>query len=232
MPNSGFNTEGVNLKLDQQLGKDNRITMQFEHFNTEGGSPLYNFNNGNYNVYNSSHKRLNNNVNLRYDWDESTDNSGYIQVYRNYQKANFYSDDIWQVANFNEKTTGIDMQQNFVTGITNQITAGLQYYKNEVENTAMYGGQRDVNNKAVFVEDRWQFADSWQLNTGLRLDHHSKYGSELTPHIAVNKNSMMLAMPIFPGVKFLMHLLLMSYILLIDQWGLVIQIFHRRRGRF
>lgn len=24
MPNSGFNTDGVNLKLDQQIGKDNR----------------------------------------------------------------------------------------------------------------------------------------------------------------------------------------------------------------
>lgn len=187
MPNSGFNTEGFNLKLDQQVGRDNRVTMQFEHLNTEGGSPLYNFKDGNYNVYNSSHKRLNNNVNLRYDWNESVENSGYIQVYRNYQKANFYSEDIYQVADFNEKTMGIDLQQNFVTSKTNQITAGLQYYKTEVENTSLYEGKRDINNKAVFMEDRWQFAESWQLNTGLRLDHHSKYGSEVTPHIAVNK---------------------------------------------
>ena len=89
MPNSGFNTDGVNLKLDQQIGKDNRITMQFEHLNTEGGSPLYNFKDGNYNVYNSAHKRVNNNVNLRYDWNESADNNGYIQLYRNYQKQIF-----------------------------------------------------------------------------------------------------------------------------------------------
>lgn len=187
MPNSGFNTEGVNLKLDQQLGKDNRITMQFEHLNTEGGSPFTGYP---YNSYLTKHSRLNNNINLRYDWNENRKNDGYIQVYRNYQHAQMHGDNDpynTYLSNFNEKTTGIDMQQNFVTGITNQITAGLQYYKNEVENTAMYGGQRAVNNKAVFVEDRWQFADSWQLNTGLRLDHHSKYGSELTPHIAVNK---------------------------------------------
>lgn len=187
MPNSGFNTEGVNLKLDQQLGKDNRITMQFEHLNTEGGSPFTGYP---YNSYLTKHSRLNNNINLRYDWNENRKNDGYIQVYRNYQHAQMHGDNDpynTYLSNFNEKTTGIDMQQNFVTGITNQITAGLQYYKNEVENNAMYGGQRDVNNKAVFVEDRWQFADSWQLNTGLRLDHHSKYGSELTPHIAVNK---------------------------------------------
>lgn len=187
MPNSGFNTEGVNIKLDQQIGKDNRITMQFEHLNTEGGAPLYNFKDGNYNVYNSSHKRVNNNVKLRYDWNESVDNNGYIRLYRNYQKANFYSDDPYQVADFNEKTIGIDVQQNFITAKSNQITMGLQYYKTEVENTDMYDGKRDINNKAVFIEDRWQFADSWQLNTGLRFDHHSKYGGELTPHIAINK---------------------------------------------
>ena len=187
MPNSGFNTEGFNLKLDQQVGRDNRVTMQFEHLNTEGGSPLYNFKEGNYNVYNSSHKRVNNNVNLRYDWNESADNNGYIQLYRDYQKANFYSDDPYQVADFNEKTIGVDVQQNFTTAKSNQITTGLQYYKTEVENKDMYDGKRDINNKAVFIEDRWQFADSWQLNTGLRFDHHSKYGGELTPHIAVNK---------------------------------------------
>lgn len=155
MPNSGFNTDGVNLKLDQQIGKDNRITMQFEHLNTEGGSPLYNFKDGNYNVYNSAHKRVNNNVNLRYDWNESADNNGYIQLYRNYQKANFYSEDPYQVADFNEKTIGVDVQQNFTTAKSNQITMGLQYYKTEVENKDMYDGKRDINNKAVFIEDRW-----------------------------------------------------------------------------
>ncbi len=40
MPNSGFNTEGFNLKLDQQVGRDNRVTMQFEHLNAEGGCRL------------------------------------------------------------------------------------------------------------------------------------------------------------------------------------------------
>ena len=108
---------------------------------------------------------------------------------------------------------------------------GLQYYKTEVENKDMYDGKRDINNKAVFIEDRWQFADSWQLNTGLRFDHHSKYGGELTPHIAVNKKLTKIVMLIFSGAEFLMHLLLMSYILSMRQWVLGIQILHQRRDR-
>lgn len=183
MPNSGFNTESVNLKLDQKIGLDNRVTMQFEHLNTEGGSP-YGYSGV---VFEDRHKRLNNNISLRYDWNESAKNSGYVQLYSNYQSAKFLSPNIYNQSDFNEKTNGLDIQQNFVTDKNNQITAGLQYYKTTAENISMYDGSRDINNKAIFVEDRWKFAESWQLNTGLRMDKHSKYGNEFTPHIAINK---------------------------------------------
>lgn len=183
MPNSGFNTEGVNLKLDQQLGKDNRITMQFEHLNTEGGSPF-----GYYGIANTDkHKRLNNNISMRYDWEESTDNSGYMQIYRNHHHAQFLSDDIVNRSDFTESTLGLDIQQNFKLNKSNALTAGLSYYRTKVNNDVMFDGEKEIINKAIFVEDRWQFAENWNLNTGLRLDNHNEYGSELTPRIALNK---------------------------------------------
>ena len=37
------------------------------------------------------------------------------------------------------------------------------------------------------MEDRWGFAPSWQLNSGLRYDKHSTAGGKFTPHFAVNK---------------------------------------------
>lgn len=67
------------------------------------------------------------------------------------------------------------------------MTAGLEYYKTTVDNNALYTGKRDINNKAIFAENRWEFAPTWQLNAGLRYDHHSKYGSEVTPKVALNK---------------------------------------------
>lgn len=183
MPNSGFNTEGFNLKLDQQVGRDNRVTMQFEHLNAEGGSPFR------YNRLGASdrHKRLNNNVNLRYDWNESADNSGYVQVYNNYQHAQFSSDVAANQSDFTDSTAGLELQQNFKLSKNNELTAGLEYYKTKVSNDVMFEGEKEITNKAAFVEDRWQFAETWQLNTGLRLDHHNEYGSEITPHVALNK---------------------------------------------
>ena len=37
------------------------------------------------------------------------------------------------------------------------------------------------------LEERWKITDTWQLNTGLRYDEHSRYGEELTPKLALNK---------------------------------------------
>lgn len=183
MTNSGFNTEGFNLKLDQQVGRDNRVTMQFEHLNTEGGSPFgyYNF------VNNDRHKRLNNNISIRYDWNESADNSGYVQVYKNHHHAQFLSPTVANQSDFTDSTAGLEVQQNFKLSKNNELTAGLEYYKTKVSNAVMFEGEKEITNKAAFVEDRWQFAETWQLNTGLRLDHHNEYGSEITPHVAVNK---------------------------------------------
>ncbi len=124
---------------------------------------------------------------MRYDWNESSDEKGYVQVYKNYQHAHFRSPSVSNQSNFTDSTVGFEAQQNFKFSETDELTVGMEYYKTTVDNTALYTGERDINNKAIFAENRWEFAPSWQLNTGLRYDHHSKYGSEVTPKVALNK---------------------------------------------
>lgn len=183
LKNSGYDDTGVIVKLDQKVGEDNRIGVNFEHINADGGSPFGYSGFGN----TDSHKRISNNVALRYDWNESSDERGYVQVYKNYQHAHFRSPVASRQSNFTDSTIGIEAQQNFKFSDTDEMTAGLEYYKTTVDNTSLYTGERDINNKAIFAENRWEFAPSWQLNTGLRYDHHSKYGSEVTPKVALNK---------------------------------------------
>ena len=183
MKNSGYNTEGVNIKLDQIVGDDNRLTFSFEHINAEGGSPygLWGMN------YTNKFDRLSNNVSMRYDWNESADNAGYAQVYKNYQHARFLSNNPSFLADFTDETVGFDAQQNIKIDDKNELTTGIEYYKTSVENAFAYKGEKSINNKAVFAEHRWKFDDSWQLNTGLRYDKHNMYGSEFTPKAALNK---------------------------------------------
>ena len=183
LKNSGYDDTGVIVKLDQKVGEDNRIGVNFEHINAEGGSPF------GYSKWGTtdSHKRISNNVALRYDWNESSDEKGYVQVYKNYQHAHFRSPSVFNQSNFTDSTVGFEAQQNFKFSETDAFTAGLEYYKTTVDNNALYTGKRDINNKAIFAENRWEFAPTWQLNTGLRYDHHSRYGSEVTPKVALNK---------------------------------------------
>ena len=183
LKNSGYDDTGVIVKLDQKVGEDNRIGVNFEHINADGGSPFGFSGFGT----TDSHKRISNNVALRYDWNESSDEKGYVQVYKNYQHAHFRSPVASRQSNFTDSTIGIEAQQNFKFSDTDELTAGLEYYKTTVDNNALYTGKRDINNKAIFAENRWEFAPTWQLNAGLRYDHHSKYGSEFTPKVAVNK---------------------------------------------
>lgn len=183
LKNSGYDDTGVIVKLDQKVGDDNRIGINFEHINAEGGSP---FNSSGFGTT-DSHKRISNNVDLRYDWNENSDDKGYVQVYKNYQHAHFRSPVASRQSNFTDSTIGLEAQQNFKFSDTDELTVGLEYYKTTVDNISLYTGERDINNKAIFAENRWEFAPSWQLNTGLRYDHHSKYGSEVTPKVALNK---------------------------------------------
>lgn len=47
LKNSGYDDTGVIVKLDQKVGEDNRIGVNFEHINAEGGSPVRLFQMGN-----------------------------------------------------------------------------------------------------------------------------------------------------------------------------------------
>ena len=186
MKNSGYNTEGVNLKLDQTIGEDDRITFAFEHNNSEGGVPfetMYGF------VDTDRFKRISNNVSLRYDWNENLDNSGFIQAYRNHQHAKFTTTSslVYKNSDFTDETTGFVAQQNLKLNENNELTFGAEYYKTEVENKDYIDGKNSVNNKAIYLEERWNITDSWQLNSGLRFDDHNRYGSEFTPKVALNK---------------------------------------------
>ena len=181
--NSGYDTTNTTLKIDKELGNNDRITLQAEHMLAEGGSP---FGNSVF-VSTDSHQRLNNNIALRYDWNEHKDNSGFAQVYKNYQHAYFYSNIDENKSDFNEDKYGIELQQNWKLDKNHNLTGGLDYYNTKVDNETLYGDAKSVNNKAIYLEDRWKIADSWQLNSGVRYDNHSNYGSEVTPHFALNK---------------------------------------------
>ena len=184
LANSGYDNTSANIKIDKEIGEGNRLTLQAEHVLTDGGAPFIN----SIQRYTDTYQRLNNDVSVRYDWNEGKENSGFAQLYKNYHHAFFNSTAAWAVSNFTENKYGFEIQQNWKLDDSNSITGGFDFYDSSVDNAILYGdGEKSDNNKAVYFEERWQFAKSWQLNSGIRYDKHSRYGSEFTPHFALNK---------------------------------------------
>lgn len=172
---SNYTQDNLSLKLTHDFTAADGLTLNYDYSNMEGWNP--------YSVTYYSPSRLNkktNNVGLRYDWNRDAKNSGYLQTYRNYTSY-------FNMGGMDETDWGIEGQQNFVLSDTNTLVGGLEYRDAKAHNETSYKGKKGYNNKAVFLQDQWQFAPTWQLNTGVRYDKHSRSGNRTTGSAAINK---------------------------------------------
>ena len=181
---SNYTQDNLSLKLTQDFTPSDGLTLNYDYSNMDGWNPY------SVNSYSPSHlNKKTNNVGLRYDWNRDAKNSGYLQTYRNYTSY-------FNQGNMDETDWGIEGQQNFALSDTNTLVGGLEYRDAKAHNkgipgnlysTDKYAGKKGYNNKAIFLQDQWQFAPSWQLNTGVRYDKHSHSGNRTTGSAAINK---------------------------------------------
>ena len=181
---SDYRQDAISLKITQDFTDSDGLTFNYDYSYLDGNNPYsYPY------VSPSKLDKKTNNVGLKYDWNRNAKNSGYVQAYRNY-----YS--YYNFGKMNETDWVVDAQQNFVTSDTNTIVAGLEYRSAKAESNSDFGygassnyggGEKKYNNKAIFVQDQWKFAPTWQLNTGVRYDKHSKSGNRTTGSAAINK---------------------------------------------
>lgn len=172
---SNYTQDNLSLKLTQDFTPSDGLTLNYDYSNMDGWNP-YSVNS----FYPSHLNKKTNNVGLRYDWNRDAKNSGYLQTYRNYTSY-------FNKGSMDETDWGIEGQQNFVLSDTNTLVAGLEYRDAKAHNQTNYNGKKGYNNKAIFLQDQWQFAPSWQLNTGVRYDKHSHSGNRTTGSAAINK---------------------------------------------
>lgn len=186
---SNYTQDALSLKLTQDFTKSDGLTVNYDYSNLEGNllAGLYDYS---YqpNADQRHTTKKTNNVGIKYDWNRDSRNSGYLQAYRNYLNYSNFGAPLYSSndGEMNERDWGIEGQQNFALSDTNTLVAGLEYRNAKVTHKGLYNSG-SYNNKAVFLQDQWKFAPTWQLNTGVRYDDHSKAGSRTTGSVAVNK---------------------------------------------
>jgi vitamin B12 transporter len=174
-PNN-YDQEKLSLKIDQELTADTALGLTYDYAKLDGNAAS-----DAVHTYgaNPVDKHINN-VGLKYDWGVTRENKGYARIYRDY-----YGYD--NQGEISESTIGLDVQQQVKTSDKNKVVFGTSLYKANAYNEIAFSEGESINNKALFVQDEWQFAPSWQLNAGLRYDNHSEAGSKTTASIAMNK---------------------------------------------
>ena len=177
--NSSFENEKISLKVAQELTADSSLEIGYDHGKMEGTSFTY--------VTNTPENatttdKTTDNFYAKYDWTINDQDAGYLQVYHNELDYKAFT---IPNSHYNEKTVGIDAQQTITTSDTNKLVIGSSWRKSDVDNKGMY--DESVDNLAIFVNDQWEFAPTWTLNAGARLDHHSIFGNETTMSAGLNK---------------------------------------------
>lgn len=179
---SDFDSEKISLKLEQELNNDINLEIGYDYSKYEGHNTGY-ISNSNFN-YNDKKTE---NIFAKLNWNDTKNNQGYLQFYHNeldYYTYNYtYS---YVEGDTKEKTNGVDLQQSFIISDKNKLVGGFSWRDSKVDNPcASYN--ESIDSLAFFINDTWDFASTWSLNTGIRYDDYSQSGNETTFSAGLNK---------------------------------------------
>ncbi len=175
---STFENEKVSVKLSQELSDSTNLEIGYDFSKYEGirstsaasnYAPSASFSNKKTNVFYA-----------KYDWLLNGKDQGYLHLYRN-------TLDYYNSGDMEETDTGFEVQQAVTTAENNKLVVGASYRKGKAFNATSYAHEQSINNKAVFLNDQWEFAPTWTLDAGVRYDKHSTAGSKTTWSAGLNK---------------------------------------------
>lgn len=193
-----LNAEHYNVKLGYDLGNDSDIVFNYSKYKSDYTRP----NLSSTDLYASKGKKDNDSLSLQYKAKINERLTNQFSIYRN--KTTF--NDNYNQAGFDDtnwimgmKTTGISDQ--LIYTLENQtITGGIDWYKDEITKYHNYGSyyypNRDttpaqtpdgisVNNTAFYIQDKVNITSQWNITPGVRVDHHSKFGTHTSPSLSI-----------------------------------------------
>lgn len=185
MGGSDYSNNGVSLNLRQQLKGDNSIGLRFAHRTMDGGSPAYDTW-GYYGpageFYSKNQQQIMNDVSVTYRFKEDTKLPGYLRYFNHYKATQFDG-------GFSTRLQGVDYQNGWQLDEKNKFVAGAEWYRSISSNTNVNAGNyedKTITTEAIYLQDSMHFADKWTFVPGLRMDHHSKFGTHWSPKAALN----------------------------------------------
>ena len=178
MENSDYNNNSFSMKLNNRFSEANSLTLYYAHKSVDAGQ---------YKCLGTTSAaildpRLRENFNnyaVTYHFKENTAVPAYVRW--------FYNDkNLYQQGGFANRTIGVDYQDGWKLSNKHTLVVGGEWQQGRAENKASGYQDARVTKEAVYLQDTWQLADKWTLVPGVRMDHHSKFGTHWSPKIALN----------------------------------------------
>lgn len=184
MPNSDSDEGNVSLRLDYDLNKRDSLTLNYSHVNTEEGGYTSSTWDGKNFAPNGFYKRIQNSVDLTYNFKGGSKAPGFLRYYHTNKYNNFIEPSYG--GEFEYKTNAVEYQNGWELGKDHILIAGLDWRETKSSNDANAYESEKLENTAAYIQDTWKIGKKWSVVPGLRLDHHNKYGTNWSPKIAVN----------------------------------------------
>lgn len=177
-----LNAEHYNVKLGYDLGNDSDITLNYEKYKADYTRPHQ----GSTSIVSDKGKKDNDSISLQYKARLSEKLTNQFSVYRNKTtfKDNYgkSANDLWAM---DMKTTGISDQITY-TANKQTLTGGFDWYKDEVPYNKGSAPEGDsVHNIAFYLQDKIDLTDQWNITPGVRVDHHSAFGTHTSPSLSI-----------------------------------------------
>ena len=100
------------------------------------------------------------------------------------------------------KTRGIGDQVTYKVK-DHTVVGGFDWRQDKVVNM---GGIK-LTNMSYFVQDEWKVAPKWTVTPGVRVDHHSAFGTHTSPSISIgyDVNAKLMYMQRTKSISWLLH---------------------------
>ncbi|MDY2685779.1 MAG: TonB-dependent receptor [Selenomonadaceae bacterium] len=180
MPHSDYRNDDGYIKLAQDLGHDDSLTASFHHYSQDANRWLWNKYTNPVGFYPSyKHRALFNDASLTYRFQEKSALPGFIRYYNHFKTVDFSG-------KFHTRLQGLEAQQGWQLDPRNKFIAGAEWRRSVSSNAGSGYIDKGITNTGVYLQDTMAIAPKWSFVPGVRMDHHSKFGTHWSPKAALN----------------------------------------------
>lgn len=178
MPGSNYDNNSFSLRLDDKLDDRSSLRFNAEHKSVSGGA--YYYGKAGF-IPSDDEDQLFNSYALTYNFKEGQPAPGFLRYFDNYKFGNFSG-------HYETRLYGVDYQNGWKLDKNNVLIAGLEWHESKSSSGSTAGNYSDkeITNKAVYLQDTMKLGDKWDFVPGVRMDHHNMFGTHWTPKAALN----------------------------------------------